>query len=101
MKLLIPTDVAEREAFLKNLVIFIEHNDGEKNLVKPKVVEYKDGLLGLQFDVNKFSTFTILNMEGWKEGDHKSYITGYVDGKFRGKICKKVLSYCVGYGRFN
>jgi len=30
---LIPTDAAEREAFLSHLVIFIEHSDGEKVLV--------------------------------------------------------------------
>ncbi len=87
----LPTDEQEREAFLADLVIFIEHSDGDRQLVKPEVVVYKDGLLGLKFGVNKFSTFTILNMEGWKEyllaqeakHKHDAYMQGYPDGTFK------------------
>ncbi|WP_161946605.1 immunoglobulin-like domain-containing protein [Ureibacillus xyleni] len=62
----IPTDAAERQAFLSKLGIFIEHSDGEKVLVKGDVVTYKDGQLGLKITINKFSTFTIVEMEnGW------------------------------------
>nr|WP_106782541.1 X2-like carbohydrate binding domain-containing protein [Lysinibacillus timonensis] len=92
----LPTDTKQREAFLSDLVIFVEHSDGEKELIKPRVVEYNDGELGLEFGVTKFSSFTILNMEGWEEvlsnpnpeqnenqeqGHeqqlHKPYISGY------------------------
>jgi hypothetical protein len=94
----LPADPAEREAFLANLVIFVEHTDGDKELVRAKVVDYKAGQLGLQFDINKFSTFTILNMEGWEQylaaqgqtegqagsgSSHKSYINGFTDGTFK------------------
>ena len=85
----LPTNTAEREKFLTDLVIFIEHSDGEKELVKPQVVEYSAGIPGLRFGVNKFSTFTILNMEGYyaylqtQAKQHKSYIKGYVDGTFK------------------
>nr|WP_106781908.1 cadherin-like beta sandwich domain-containing protein [Lysinibacillus timonensis] len=80
----LPTDEKEREAFLADLVIFIEHSDGEKELIKPEVVQYKDGQLGLEFGVTKFSTFTILDMEGYgelqkptDETEHNLYIIGY------------------------
>ena len=80
----LPSDPAERAAFLADLAIFIEHSDGDKELVKPRVVEYKPGVYGLQFEVSKFSTFTILRMEGWHEQyHHKAYMKGYTDGTFR------------------
>lgn len=96
----IPTKIEEREKFLADLVIFIEHSDGEKELVKPEVVEYKNGQLGLEFKIDKFSTFTILNMENWEEylveqeakkltqqsgeeGSHYAYMNGYPDGTFK------------------
>ncbi len=94
----LPAALSEREDFLSNLVIFIEHSDGDKELKKAKIVEYKPGELGLEFNVNKFSTFTILNMEGWEQylaateaaqlqqqnqNHHQAYITGYSDGTFK------------------
>ncbi len=85
----LPTNIVEREKFLSDLVIFIEHSDGDKELLKPEAVEYNQGMLGLQFGVNKFSTFTILNMEGYNEllntqsNQHNSYIKGYGDNTFK------------------
>ncbi|WP_180968192.1 S-layer homology domain-containing protein [Cytobacillus massiliigabonensis] len=78
----LPSSPSEREQFLKELVIFIKHSDGEKELVKAKVVDYKKDQLGLEFGVNKFSTFTILHMEGLDEDanedkTHTPYIKGY------------------------
>ncbi|RAV15581.1 S-layer homology domain-containing protein [Paenibacillus contaminans] len=81
LAVVLPTDEAERAAFLEDLVIFIEHSDGDRELVKPEVLDYKTGLLGLKFRVNKFSTFTILNMDTATE--HKSYMEGYPDGTFK------------------
>ncbi|MFC4102588.1 cadherin-like beta sandwich domain-containing protein [Paenibacillus xanthanilyticus] len=90
----LPTDAKEKEAFLNDLVVFIEHSDGERELVKPEVVEYKPGQLGLAFGVTKFSTFTILNMENWEEylseqeakagskQSHQAYVVGLPDGTF-------------------
>ncbi|NSC06888.1 lectin-like domain-containing protein [Clostridium saccharobutylicum] len=68
----IPTDSAERQAFLNDLGVFIEHSDGEKVFAKGEVVEYKNGILGMKFTVNKFSDFTIVklnknNQTGWKQ----------------------------------
>jgi len=66
----LPTDATEREAFLKDLGVFIEHSDGEKVLEKGQVVEYSPGVYGIKFTVNKFSDFTIVKMNqeiktGW------------------------------------
>jgi hypothetical protein len=79
----LPSNAAERAIFLQELMIFIEHSDGEKRLVRGEIVEYKDGLLGIEFDVNKFSTFTILHMEGIAVNFHEAYIRGYEDGTFK------------------
>jgi len=49
---------------MDNLAIFIEHSDSTKEVVSGKVVEMKKGVLGVQFTVTKFSTFTTLFMEG-------------------------------------
>ena len=58
----IPEQADEREAFLKNLGVYIEHSDGEKVFQKGEVVTYKNGELGLKFTVTKFSTFTIVHI---------------------------------------
>jgi len=102
----LPSNPAERDTFLADLAIFIEHSDGEKALIRAKVVDYKPGLKGLEFGVNKFSTFTVLDMNGADlesllgpitAGDgtdadgngngssnfHAAYINGFTDGTFK------------------
>ncbi|OEH84502.1 hypothetical protein BHU72_09865 [Desulfuribacillus stibiiarsenatis] len=79
----VPTNDAERSKFLNELFIFIEHSDGEKRLEKGKNVEYKEGQLGIEFGVNKFSTFTILHLEGFAQNFHQAYIKGFTDGSFK------------------
>ncbi len=59
----IPTDAIEREKFLSKLAVFIEHSDGDMELVRGEIVEYKEGVLGIKFNVKKFSTFTILQAD--------------------------------------
>jgi putative cell wall-binding protein len=59
----IPADSVEREAFLRQLAVFIEHSDGEKELVQGEIVEYRPGVLGIKFHIKKFSTFTIVKLE--------------------------------------
>lgn len=95
----LPEDPAKREQILENLVIFIEHDDGTKELVKGKVTNYSESQdMGIEFDIEKFSTFTMVYMEGWKEyfaalqkaeaeknkqaGTHNPYIYGLPDGTF-------------------
>ncbi|AXH98230.1 hypothetical protein DV702_00055 [Sporosarcina sp. PTS2304] len=75
--LMIPTDAKEREKFFNKLGVFIEHSDGEKVFVKGEVVLYKEGEFGLKFTVEKFSTFTIIQMEeGWKVPTINDQYTG-------------------------
>ncbi len=67
----LPTDPAQRQAFLNDLGVFIEHSDGEKVLEKGTIVDYGNGVLGLKFRTNKFSDFTIVKLNqsaksGWK-----------------------------------
>ncbi|RAV21993.1 S-layer homology domain-containing protein [Paenibacillus contaminans] len=75
------------EAQLKELGIFIEHSDGTKELVEGEVVSFEEsGKRGIRFNVDKFSTFTIVHMEGKQslshETKHKAYMFGYGDGTF-------------------
>ncbi|QPR68367.1 S-layer homology domain-containing protein [Lysinibacillus macroides] len=78
----LPTNAAERQAFLASLAVFIEHTDGEKKVVHPEVVTMQDGKLGLRFTVEKFSTFTIIQVAKEAEGTHTAYIQGFPDGTF-------------------
>ncbi|WP_459481359.1 beta strand repeat-containing protein [Clostridium saccharoperbutylacetonicum] len=68
---IIPTNPNERQAFLNDLGVFIEHSDGEKVLEKGQVVEYSPGVFGIKFTVKKFSDFTIVKL-------NKSNKTGWV-----------------------
>ncbi|KWX82597.1 cell surface glycoprotein, partial [Paenibacillus riograndensis] len=79
----LPANEAERNAFLAQLGIFIEHTDGQKEVVKGKAVTYKEGLLGLEFSVTKFSTFTIINFNNQAAASHGAYIVGFPDGEFK------------------
>ena len=86
---LLPSNAAEREAWLSRLVIFIEHSDGERVVVQPQVVTDASGQVGLSFEINKFSTFSILEIQPAAEtepevnGRHEAYMSGYEDGTFR------------------
>ncbi|WIM40187.1 S-layer homology domain-containing protein [Paenibacillus sp. PK4536] len=59
----IPQDATAKQQWLNQLRIFIEHSDGDRELVQPSVVDYGNGKTGLQFTVTKFSTFTIVDMQ--------------------------------------
>ncbi|WP_419393107.1 X2-like carbohydrate binding domain-containing protein [Cytobacillus praedii] len=73
----LPADAKERQKMLDNLGIYVEHSDGTKELLRGKVVPYKNETeLGLEFTVSKFSTFTIVYMEGAQ---------AFFDGKTCGK----------------
>ncbi len=59
----IPANEAERNDFLSKIAVYIEHSDGEKEILKGKIVEYKDGTYGIQIGITKFSTFTIIQAD--------------------------------------
>ena len=87
----IPTDSSARDAFLKDLGIYIEHSDGTTEFVKGEIVEYSSGIYGIKFTVTKFSNFTIVKLnqptatagtwqnttEGWKYINNGVPVTGW------------------------
>ncbi|MFC5467394.1 InlB B-repeat-containing protein [Cohnella suwonensis] len=92
VELILPIgNVSLTDEQLKDLGIFIEHSDGTKELVKGEIIPYDaTGKKGIRFTINKFSTFTIVHMEGWQqtllEGEggqtHEPYILGFPNGTF-------------------
>lgn len=83
----LPNDVTQEQ--LDSLAVYIEHSDGTKEVVRGQIVDFKTGIKGIQFDVTKFSTFTILYAPVEKEETVVEnpvsipYIQGYADGTFR------------------
>lgn len=68
---------------LQALAVFIEHSDGTKELVKGEIVPFgQTGKSGIQFNVSKFSTFTVVLAET-PAVQVKAYMTGYADGTFQ------------------
>lgn len=70
----IPVNTAEKEALLKQLAVYIEHSDGDKELVQGELVTYKDGVYGIRFQINKFSTFTVVKTDAFLQTKGKEII---------------------------
>lgn len=82
--LTLPLDDVKLAKENKELYIYIEHSDGEKELIEPTIMESSNGEYYLQFTVDKFSLFTILLMDRTNEENlHNAYIKGYQNGTFR------------------
>ncbi|XOI99142.1 S-layer homology domain-containing protein [Paenibacillus polymyxa] len=75
----LPTDPAARQQALDNLAIYIEHSDGTKELIQGKLVKLADNSEGIEFTVSKFSTFTLVVVDGLKasQDTHQPYIQGF------------------------
>ncbi|MEC0123199.1 S-layer homology domain-containing protein [Paenibacillus pabuli] len=75
----LPTDPTARQQALDNLAVYIEHSDGTKELIQGKLVKLSDSSEGIEFTVNKFSTFTLVVVDGLKasQGLHNPYINGF------------------------
>lgn len=52
-----------QSSYLKGLRVFIEHSDGQKQLVTGKVVSRNGVPFGLEITIDKFSTFTLVQIE--------------------------------------
>ncbi len=77
----LPTNSVEMQALLASLSVYVEHTDGETELLNGKLKYDQNGkLLGIEIEIDKFSTFTILSLKGKKQ---QPYLTGYPDGTFR------------------
>ncbi|WP_433582381.1 DUF4073 domain-containing protein [Paenibacillus amylolyticus] len=75
----LPTDPVARQQALDNLAIYIEHSDGTKELIQGKLVQLVDNSEGIEFTVTKFSTFTLVVVDGLKvsQSKHQPYIQGF------------------------
>jgi hypothetical protein len=71
----VPSGAAEREALLKQMAVYIEHSDGEKELVQGELVEYGEGIYGIRIHITKFSVFTLVKTDAFKKSS-ESGITG-------------------------
>ncbi|WP_186323583.1 S-layer homology domain-containing protein [Paenibacillus xylanexedens] len=70
----------------EELGVYIEHSDGTKELVHGKLVTINnDNQQGIEIEVNKFSTFSVVKVKDWTDNSLKAqpYIQGYTDGSFR------------------
>ncbi|PZT53784.1 S-layer homology domain-containing protein [Paenibacillus silvae] len=75
----LPTDAAARQQALNNLAVYIEHSDGTKELVRGKLVKLADSSEGIEFTVTKFSTFTLVSVDGLNavQPANHPYIQGF------------------------
>jgi hypothetical protein len=90
----IPADKAEREQFLKQFAVYIEHSDGDKEVIRGEIVDYKDGVPGIRFRVTKFSTFLIVKTDLFAKSSECN-ITKVISIK-NAKITKNKISIAVG-----
>jgi hypothetical protein len=67
----VPDNTAKRKALLEQIAVYIEHSDGDKELVQGELVEYKQGTYGIRFHINKFSTFTLVKTDAFLKATDK------------------------------
>ncbi|MFF2753467.1 InlB B-repeat-containing protein [Psychrobacillus sp. NPDC058041] len=58
----LPANATQQQ--MDNLAVFIEHSNGKKEVIRGSIVDYKKGVKGVEFNIDHFSTFTILYLEG-------------------------------------
>ncbi|WP_366292294.1 S-layer homology domain-containing protein [Paenibacillus sp. AN1007] len=75
----LPTETAARQQALNNLAVYIEHSDGSKELVRGKLVKLTNNSEGIEFTVTKFSTFTLVVVDGLNKESKANhpYIQGF------------------------
>lgn len=79
----IPMFVGLTSEQLAQLAVFIEHSDGTNEIVRGEIESSLDERLAYQFEVNKFSTFSLISLPPVEEPVTAPYIKGYPDGTFR------------------
>ncbi|PZT53781.1 hypothetical protein DN757_20720 [Paenibacillus silvae] len=75
----LPTETAARQQALSNLAVYIEHSDDTKELVRGKLVKLADSSEAIEFTVTKFSTFTLVSVDGLNAAQtaNHPYIQGF------------------------
>jgi len=93
--LLLPLPANITSAQRENIMVYVEHSNGTHELIRGRFVEFTKGQTGIAFDVQHFSTFSLLYVEQGQEEEQPekepievdrtfaSYIQGYTDGTFR------------------
>lgn len=94
----VPEDATAKTEWLKQLHIFVEHSNGEHELIQPAIVNETNGQVSLKLTVTAFSTFTILdintsqtdttnpsvaNPSTVSNNVYQAYIQGYSNQTFR------------------
>ncbi len=73
----LPADPKERTNFIKNLVVLVNHSDGEAELLTGKLINDAEGNpAAIEIQVSKFSTFTIITSTNAKPVASRLTITG-------------------------
>lgn len=82
--LALPENETEAKRILETLAVFIEHSDGERVLRKGAIRYDEDGRpSGIEIEIEKFSTFTVMRIVEGEATILEPYISGYPDGTFQ------------------
>lgn len=93
--LLLPLPANLTSAQRENMMVYVEHSNGTAEIIRGRFAEFTRGQTGIVFDVEHFSTFSLLYVEQAQEevppekepievgSTFASYIHGYTDGTFR------------------
>lgn len=91
---LLPLPANLTSAQREQLMVYVEHSNGSAEIIRGRIVEFAKGQTAIAFDVQHFSTFTLLYVEQAQQEEPEkeptevnksfaSYIQGYADGTFR------------------
>lgn len=86
----LPISAELTEEQMASLVVYIEHSDATTEVKQGRMVEFEPGMKGFQFEVDHFSTFSLLYASEVQEEEGQMevkrlapYIQGYPDGTFK------------------
>ncbi len=86
----LPISAELTEEQMASLVVYIEHSDATTEVKQGRMVEFEPGVKGFQFEVDHFSTFSLLYASEVQEEEGQMevkrlapYIQGYPDGTFK------------------
>lgn len=96
--LILPLPANLTSAQRENMMVYVEHSNGTVEIIRGRFAEFTRGQTGIVFDVEHFSTFSLLYVEQAQEevppekepievdSTFASYIHGYTDGTFRPNV---------------
>ncbi|MFJ7696755.1 S-layer homology domain-containing protein [Lysinibacillus fusiformis] len=88
--LLLPLPANLSSVQRENIMVYVEHSNGTSEIIRGRFTEFREGQTGIVFDVQHFSTFSLLYVDQVQEEEQPevdrsfvSYIQGFTDGTFR------------------